>query len=182
MNFLKDKAHKIKKDFQSQFHRPNTNFYESVFFFFCYAQLQHMTRRFHSSTSHFSLSFTTCLVSIGFRIRIFTSNLPPTVFRPSINWKFKWNRREVKQKKVDHFKLLTSNESWISHVVSNGCSLTTAVPINVSDRRNANGNPLKQHKFVLHVHGKRWLTEQHEHLLMTTLNIFDLWFFGFSFK
>lgn len=73
-----------------------------------------------SIISHFSLICSICFARIGFRTRIFSSSLPPTVLRPSIS----------------------GNESWISHCVSSGCSFTVTVPISVSDRRN----PLKQEK------------------------------------
>lgn len=76
---------------------------------------------------------------MGFLIRIFTSNLPPLAFLPSIIFARK-KLFENRKKNFLEGKKLTSNESWISHVVSNGCSLTVATPINVSERKK----PLKK--------------------------------------
>lgn len=39
-----------------------------------------------SMTSHFSCICSTCFVRIGWRMRTFTSNFPPTDLRPSISW------------------------------------------------------------------------------------------------
>ena len=65
-------------------------------------------------TSHFSSTFSICLVTMGLRIRILISSWPPTAFRPSIR----------------------ANVSWRTHWDSKGWSLTCTEPRQVSLRRN----------------------------------------------
>ena len=48
-----------------------------------------------SMTSHFSLLSSTCRPLNGSRTLTLTSSLPPTDFRPSINWIFKMKQKEV---------------------------------------------------------------------------------------
>ena len=64
-------------------------------------------------TSHFSSTFSICLVPIGLRTLILISNWPPTAFRPSIS----------------------GNVSWSSHFVSKGLSLICTDPTHTSLRK-----------------------------------------------
>lgn len=63
--------------------------------------------------SHFSSTFSICLVTTGLRSRILISSWPPTARRPSIS----------------------GNVSWSIHCDSSGCSLTPIDPTHTSLRK-----------------------------------------------
>ena len=95
-----------------EMNRKKSQFSKSLFSFIEKIQPKVMT-------SHFSSTFSICLVTIGFRIRILISTWPPIALRPSISAKL----------------------SCKTHDVSRACNLTCAVPSRVSLRRNP---PLSQ--------------------------------------